>query len=252
MFYFFFSCLPFVHSHDNNASAKRTREAQPHHFLFKSHILFPWICDIVCNDSILNTVKSVVGNDVLVANSALHTRQEGDNGASWHQVASNWTDEDKKHPSVLVQIALAKSDPKSPVMKFVPGSHSQTMDSEPIEPLNDSFARSRIVDTTSFEKQGVDMSLESGECVFLHPNIVQSSPEEIDDLTILSVLYVSASSNPISNGMFGTSAMLVSGQEDSVSEYDVVEKRPADEFSPKALDLHRSQLFVPLPSDGDE
>ena len=206
----------------------------------------------MCNDSILNTVKSVVGNDVLVANSALHTRQEGDNGASWHQVASNWTDEDKKHPSVLVQIALAKSDPKSPVMKFVPGSHSQTMDSEPIEPLNDSFARSRIVDTTSFEKQGVDMSLESGECVFLHPNIVQSSPEEIDDLTILSVLYVSASSNPISNGMFGTSAMLVSGQEDSVSEYDVVEKRPADEFSPKALDLHRSQLFVPLPSDGDE
>ena len=52
--------------------------------------------------------------------------------------------------------------------------------------------------------------------------------------------------------MFGTSAMLVSGQEDSDSKYDVVEKRPAEEFSPKALDLHRSQLFVPLPSDGDE
>ena len=206
----------------------------------------------MCNDSILNTVKSVVGTDVLVANSALHTRQEGQNASPWHQVASNWTDEDKKHPSVLVQIALAKSDPKSPVMKFVPGSHSQTLDSEPLEPLNDSFARSKIVDTTPFEKQGVDMSLESGECVFLHPNIVQSSPEQVDDLTLLSVLYVSASSNPISNGLFGTSAMLVSGQEDSDSKYDVVEKRPAEEFSPKALDLHRSQLFVPLPSDGDE
>ena len=144
----------------------------------------------MCNDSILNTVKSVVGTDVLVANSALHTRQEGQNASPWHQVASNWTDEDKKHPSVLVQIALAKSDPKSPVMKFVPGSHSQTLGSEPLEPLNDSFARSKIVDTTPFEKQGVDMSLESGECVFLHPNIVQSSPDQVDDLTLLSVLYV--------------------------------------------------------------
>jgi hypothetical protein len=219
--------------------------------LFKSHILFPWICDIVCNESILNTVKSVVGPNVLVANSALHSREEGKNGAPWHQVASDWTDEDKEHPSVLVQIALAKSDPKSSVLKFVPGSHVQTYDSESFEPLSDTFARSRVVDTTAFEKKNVDMALESGESVFLHPNIAQSSPDESNDLTLLSVLYVSASSDPIASGMYGTTAMLVSGQEDSESKYEVVEKRPAEEFSINALDLHRTQLYEPLPSSSD-
>lgn len=214
---------------------------------------------MVCNEKILSTVKSIIGPDVLVANSAVHSRTGPDDDnrslVPWHQITADWSGRDKQNDVVVMNLALTKCDASMGGVRFVPASHLQTVDHVPLKQGRggQSFATSEAVDEDGkFEKQAVGLDLELGEAVLFHPGLLQSAGSFDANAgfeatsTVLSVCYVPASSEPLSSGMFGKTALLASGDVDPRSEYEVIEQRPAEELNPNALELHRRELFTPL------
>lgn len=88
----------------------------------KTHLLFPWMNELVRNAAVLDAVESLIGEDILVYHVTCWLKGPGDGTfVTWHQDGAYFNLQPAEH--VTAWIALSDATEASGCMRFLPGSH---------------------------------------------------------------------------------------------------------------------------------
>src|SRR5262249_4005828 len=89
----------------------------------KTHLLFPWLADLVRHPSVLDAVEDLIGPDILVYHLTMWIKEPGDGAfVSWHQDAT-YFGLDPADWHVTAWVALTDSTPETGCVAALPGSH---------------------------------------------------------------------------------------------------------------------------------
>ena len=89
----------------------------------KTHLLFPWMNELVRHPLVLDAVESLIGEDILVYHVTCWLKDPGDGTfVTWHQDGAYFNLEPAEH--VTAWIALSDATETSGCMRFLPGSHT--------------------------------------------------------------------------------------------------------------------------------
>jgi len=178
-----------------------------------ANALLPFADEITRLPSVLNAVKAVLGNDLLVWNASFFIKEPNTKDfISWHQDLTYWGLDDSHE--VTAWVALSPSTIESGCVKFVPGSHQQN-----IVEHNDTFHENNLLsrgqelavdvneeDAVNIELQAGEMSLHHGK-VFHSSNFNQSNYRRIG----LAIRYITPNMKQTTNDK--THARLVAGKD---------------------------------------
>jgi len=202
----------------------------------KSHLLFPWLDDIVHNARIVDAVEDLYGPDLLCWTTNFFIK-EASNPAfvSWHQDSTYWGLD--KPDVVTAWVALTPSNQGNGAMGFIPGTHT----SDQI-PHRDTFAKNNLltrgqeVAVDVDEAKAVTITLEPGEMSLHHVRLVHGSPANpSNDRRIgFAIRYIPTSVAQVAGR---DSASLVRGN-DRFHHFDP-EPRPSREMDPAFVKLHK-------------
>jgi non-heme Fe2+,alpha-ketoglutarate-dependent halogenase len=158
-----------------------TRSYSPKRF-DRLHQFFDWAHQIVTNETLLDVVEGILGDDILVYGTLVLAKQPHDLlYASWHQ--DSFYSGLHLTPSTTAWIALTPSHQKNGCMRVIPGSHKLgALDHENVadDPhmLNRRGERIKVdVD----ESQAVDVVLKPGEISLHESTLVHGSRANSSD-----------------------------------------------------------------------
>ena len=142
----------------------------------KSHLLFPFLADLVRHKLLLDAIEDVLGPDLLCWNSNFFIKEAANPAfVSWHQDSTYWG---LSAPEVATAwVALTPSTVANGAMAVIPGSHK----SDQI-PHRDTFDRHNLltrgqeVAVAVDETQAVPLILQPGEMSLHHVRLVHGSP----------------------------------------------------------------------------
>ena len=158
-------------------------------------MLLPFIDELSRSPAILERVKAILGEDLLVWNATLFAKEPHSKSfISWHQDLTYWGLEDAHE--VTAWIALTEVSTANGCMKFVPGSHKQD-----IVPHVDKFdehnllSRGQEIAVEVDEDNAAHVELAAGEMSLHHGKLFHgSSSNETDDRRIgLAIRYIPTS-----------------------------------------------------------
>ena len=105
------------------ASQGRNLGQLPGQVRAKTHLLFPWLADLVRHPSVLDAVEDLIGPDLLVYHLTMWIKEPGDDKfVSWHQDAT-YFGLDPADQHVTAWVALTDSDLTTGCVTALPGSH---------------------------------------------------------------------------------------------------------------------------------
>jgi non-heme Fe2+,alpha-ketoglutarate-dependent halogenase len=202
----------------------------------KTHLLFPWLNDVVHHTRIVDAIEDLYGPDLLCWSTNFFIK-EANNPAfvSWHQDSTYWG---LSRPDVVTAwIALSDSNASNGAMGYIPGTHT----AEQI-PHRDTFdkdnllTRGQEVAVDVDASQAVTIELEPGEMSLHHVRLVHGSPANpSDDRRIgFAIRYIPTSVAQVAGR---DSATLVRGR-DAFHHFDH-EPRPTAELEPEMVELHK-------------
>jgi hypothetical protein len=202
----------------------------------KTHLLFPWISDIVHDPRITEAVADLYGPDLLCWSTNFFIK-EARNPAfvSWHQDSTYWG---LDRPDVVTAwVALTPSNAGNGAMGFIPGTHTAEQ-----LPHRDTFAPGNLLTRGQEVMVDVDparqvtIELQPGEMSLHHVRLVHGSPPNpSDDRRIgLAIRYIPTSVKQIAGR---DSATLVCGV-DRFHHFEH-EPRPTRDMDPEFVALHR-------------
>src|SRR5829696_619053 len=88
----------------------------------KSHLLFPWLNDLVRNSRILDAIEDLYGEDLLCWTTNFFIKEAANPAfVSWHQDSTYWGL--NKPDVVTAWVALSPSNRSNGAMDFIPGTH---------------------------------------------------------------------------------------------------------------------------------
>ena len=204
----------------------------------KTHLLFPWLSDLVREPAILDVVERIVGPDILVWQTAFFIKEAGDGGfVSWHQDSTYWG---LSEPEVVTAwVALSPSTSESGCVQVVPGTHllDQVAHKE-TKSANNLLTRGQEIAVQVDESKVVDMPLAPGEMSLHHIRTFHGSrPNRSKDRRIgFAIRYIPTRIRQTQ--VDGDSATLVRG-EDRYGHFEL-EKAPVREFDDAAVAYHAS------------
>src|SRR5438874_5826026 len=142
----------------------------------KTHLLFPFLADLVRHPRILDAVEDLLGPDLLCWTSNFFIKEAANPAfVSWHQDSTYWG---LSAPEVATAwVALTPSTAANGAMAVIPGSHK----SDQI-PHRDTFDRHNLltrgqeVAVTVDETKAVPLILKPGEMSLHHVRLVHGSP----------------------------------------------------------------------------
>jgi chlorinating enzyme len=202
----------------------------------KTHLLFPWLADLVRNPKILDAVEDLYGSDLLCWTSNFFIK-EARNPAfvSWHQDSTYWG---LSAPDVVTAwVALTPSNEANGAMQVMPGTH--TMDQLPHRDTFDKhnlLTRGQEIEVQVDPSKAVILTLQPGEMSLHHVRLVHGSPANpSDDRRIgFAIRYIPTR---VSQTAGEDSATLVRG-EDHLHHFEL-EAQPDRELAPEFLALHK-------------
>ena len=202
----------------------------------KSHLLFPWLNELVRNSRIVDAIEDLYGPNLLCWTTNFFIK-EADNPAfvSWHQDSTYWGL--NKPDVVTAWVAFTPSNSANGAMAFIPGTHK----SDQI-PHRDTFAKNNLltrgqeVAVDIDESLAVTIELEPGEISLHHVRLVHGSPANpSNDRRIgFAIRYIPTSVAQIAGS---DSATLVRGA-DEFHHFDL-EPRPTTDMEPAFVALHK-------------
>ena len=203
----------------------------------KSHLLFPFLWDLIHHPRILDAVEDVLGPDLLCWSTSFFTKEPHDPGyVSWHQDATYWG---LSSPDVMTAwVALSPSTIEAGAMRVIPGTqHEQVPHKDTFNPEN-MLTRGQEVEVDVDPSKAVDIVLKPGEMSLHHVRIVHGSePNRSDDRRIgFAIRYIPTSVRQVIGPR--DSAVLVRGV-DRYKNFDM-EPRPEGEFDEAGLAAHRA------------
>ncbi|MGC2414479.1 MAG: phytanoyl-CoA dioxygenase family protein [Stellaceae bacterium] len=202
----------------------------------KTHLLFPFLADLVRQRVLLDAIEDVLGPDILCWSSNFFIK-EAENPAfvSWHQDSTYWG---LSAPEVATAwVALTPSTAENGAMAVIPGSH--TLDQIPHRDTFDRhnlLTRGQEVAVAVDEAQAVPLILKPGEMSLHHVRLVHGSPPNpsADRRIGFAIRYIPAHIRQLEGE---DSATLVRGA-DRFHHFEH-EPRPDSEMAPEMMALHK-------------
>ena len=202
----------------------------------KTHLLFPWLADLVRNLCIVDAIEDLYGPNLLCWTTNFFIK-EANNPAfvSWHQDSTYWG---LSRPDVVTAwVALTPSNRGNGAMTFIPGTHkSDQLEHRDTFAKNNLLTRGQEVAVDVDESKAVAIELQPGEISLHHVRLVHGSPANLsNDRRIgFAIRYIPTSVSQIAGD---DSATLVRGV-DTFHHFDP-EPRPSSDMQPEFVALHR-------------
>ena len=202
----------------------------------KSHLLFPFLADLIRHPLLLDAIEDAIGPDILCWNTNFFIK-EASNPAfvSWHQDSTYWG---LSEPEVVTAwVAFTPSTAENGAMAVIPGSHKLDQ-----VPHRDTFHRHNLltrgqeIAVEVDEKEAVLLTLQPGEMSLHHVRLVHgSAPNPSPDRRIgFAIRYIPTRIRQLAGE---DSATLVRGT-DRYGHFEL-EPRPQSEMAPDMLALHK-------------
>ena len=203
----------------------------------KTHLLFPWLNDLVRNSAILDVIEDLYGENILCWTTNFFIKEANDPSfVSWHQDSTYWG---LSSPDVITAwIALSPSNEKNGAMAIIPGTHWLDQ-----VPHRDSFAKNNLLTRGQEIAMAVDetkaftLELEPGEMSLHHVRIIHGSPPNpsAERRIGFAIRYIPTFVKQIEGD---DSATLVRG----VDTYQTFthEPRPSIDMEPEFVALHQA------------
>jgi hypothetical protein len=142
----------------------------------KTHLLFPWLNDLVREMRIVDAIEDLYGADLLCWTTNFFIKEANDPAfVSWHQDSTYWG---LSEPDVVTAwVALSESNESNGAMQVIPGTHLLDQ-----IPHKDTFSKSNLltrgqeVAVQVDEAQAVSINLQPGEMSLHHVRIIHGSP----------------------------------------------------------------------------
>src|SRR5437763_409455 len=202
----------------------------------KSHLLFPFLADLVRHPVLLDAVEDLLGPDILCWSSSFFIKEAANPAfVSWHQDSTYWG---LSSPEVATAwVALTPSNAANGAMAVIPGSHKLDQ-----MPHRDTFHRHNLltrgqeIAVEVDETRAVPLNLRPGEMSLHHVRLVHgSAPNPSLDRRIgFAIRYIPTRIRQLEGE---DSATLVRGA-DRFAHFGL-EPRPAIDMDPAILPLHR-------------
>ncbi|MGH6609452.1 MAG: phytanoyl-CoA dioxygenase family protein [Burkholderiaceae bacterium] len=202
----------------------------------KTHLLFPWLADLVRNSRIVDAIEDLYGPNLLCWTTNFFIK-EARNPAfvSWHQDSTYWGL--NKPDVVTAWVALTPSNDENGAMNFIPGTHkSDQIEHRDTFAKNNLLTRGQEVAVEVDESQAATIDLQPGEISLHHVRLVHGSPPNpSNDRRIgFAIRYIPTSVAQIAGE---DSATLVRGV-DTYHHFEL-EPRPSADMQPEFVALHR-------------
>ena len=142
---------------------------------YKSHLVFPWFDQLMRHPAILDLVRSLLGNDLMVWTTHIYPKEPGDGRfISWHQDSAHWGLDSNQVLSVWV--ALTDATRENGCMRMLPGSHhnGQVKHQDTRDP-NNILTRGQTIFNGIEEDRSVWIELKAGEVSVHHVDMFHAS-----------------------------------------------------------------------------
>jgi len=202
----------------------------------KTHLLFPWLNDLVRRPAIVDAIEALYGPNLLCWTTNFFIK-EAQNPAfvSWHQDSTYWGL--NKPDVVTAWVALTESNEDNGAMTFIPGTHTfDQLEHRDTFAKNNLLTRGQEVAVDVDEAKAVTITLRPGEISLHHVRLVHGSPANpSNDRRIgFAIRYIPTSVSQVA----GTdSATLVRGVD--TEHHFELEPRPSADMQPEFVTLHR-------------
>ncbi|MBC8118154.1 MAG: phytanoyl-CoA dioxygenase family protein [Burkholderiaceae bacterium] len=202
----------------------------------KTHLLFPWLNDLVRNSRIVDAIEDLYGPNLLCWTTNFFIK-EANNPAfvSWHQDSTYWG---LSRPDVVTAwVALTPSNDANGAMTFIPGTHlSDQLEHRDTFAKNNLLTRGQEIAVDVDESKAVTIELQPGEISLHHVRLVHGSPANLsNDRRIgFAIRYIPTSVSQVAGE---DSATLVRGV-DTFHHFET-EPRPEADLQPEFVALHR-------------
>lgn len=151
------------------------------------HLLLPQVYDLTKNRRVIDAVKRILGEDLLVWGVSLFIKEPHSKKiVSWHQDLTYWDLDNSEETTCWV--ALTPVSEANGCMKFIPGSQKQR-----ILPHTDTFAednmlsRGQEIAVTVDEDDAVSVELAPGQASLHHGHLFHASGPNVSDIPRVAV-----------------------------------------------------------------
>ena len=202
----------------------------------RSHVLFPWINDMIRHPKILDAIEDLLGPDILCWNTSFFIKEPHDPGfVSWHQDATYWGLSSSDVATAWV--AMSPANKVSGCMKFIAGTHLKQVAHEDTFDKNNLLTRGQEIAVEVDEAQAVHVELKPGQASLHHMLLFHGSePNRSDERRIgLAIRYIPTHlTQSVGSRDWAT---LVRGK-DSYHHFEEAHG-PKRDLEPEALEFHR-------------
>jgi ectoine hydroxylase-related dioxygenase (phytanoyl-CoA dioxygenase family) len=223
--------------HQLEAYEKKTGGPIKGEMRHKSHLLFPWINELMRHPRVLDAVEDILGPNLLVWSTSFFIKEARDPGfVSWHQDATYWG---LSSPDVCTAwIALSPANKVSGCMKFIAGTHKSQVEHSDTFDKDNLLTRGQEIAVEVDEAKAVYAELRPGQASLHHVLLFHgSAPNQSDDRRIgLAIRYVPTYVRQAVGAK--DSATLVRG-EDTYKNF-ASEPRPKVDLDPEGVAFHKS------------
>jgi len=202
----------------------------------KTHLLFPWLGDVVRNSRVVDAIEDLYGPNLLCWTTNFFIKEACTPAfVSWHQDSTYWG---LSRPDVVTAwVALTPSHRANGAMTFIPGTHMEDqLEHRDTFAKNNLLTRGQEVAVDVDESKAVTIELRPGEISLHHVRLVHGSPANpSNDRRIgFAIRYIPTSVSQIAGE---DSATLVRGVD--TFHHFAPEPRPTTDMQPDFVALHR-------------
>ena len=208
----------------------------PAHERSSGHILFPWIDELMRNETILDAVEDLIGPDILCWNSVFWIKEaHSPSYVGWHQDLQYWGLSNSD--VVSIWIALSDASEAAGCMSVIPGSHKEILGHEETYAKDNLLSRGQELEIDVTQHGTVPMPLKPGQVSFHNVRTAHGSgPNTTDDRRIgLSFHYMPTTTEQTLSEW--DSASLVRG-EDNHNNFEHC-PQPQDDLEPASVDFDK-------------
>jgi len=146
---------------------------------YKSHLVFPWLNQLMRHPTILDLARSLLGEDLMVWTTHIYPKDAGDGRFfSWHQDSAHWGLDSNRILSVWVALTDATRD--NGCMRMLPGSHhkGEVIHQDSWDPDN-ILTRGQTIKEPINEDEAVWVELKAGEASIHHVDLFHASTANV-------------------------------------------------------------------------
>jgi hypothetical protein len=201
-------------------------------FRVKAHLPFPWLCDVVRNEKLLDAIEDILGPNILCWGASFFTKKANDpRFVSWHTDSFYYGLEPAE--TVTAWLAFNDATVESGCVQYIPGTHKGPPAVHEIRMHENNLVQQgqTVVDVP--EDKAVFAEVNAGQVVLHHESVVHSSgPNNANHPRVgFSIHYVAPH---VKETRFdGATAMLVRG--DNVSDNWGIDPEPEHDYDPACI-----------------